>query len=475
MRPNFEWRQFARANNLHRDTRFQAQEYLDRFVHVYESVINANQYGVTAIHYSNSTFDDGAILNRWSEEKLWFQKVSARALAAKKHRVVDFRFKNIHKERRSYATRKKRALKVNFTHNTEAVLWSHNPQHAIVENTPLAEITYHIDNCSIHDNYGPIIDTHRDAYSSANIFHWKFWSNTFANNSRGGIAVHLPDTYDLLASKEHTFWVSASMSREFSRLQATCRRFGDLQLTENRFEQNWDFYVRLSGYYAFANMSSNNYTDNYAIEGDGIVSLDGMEKQLIMERNRMSNNWVSSERQLMRRVAQFAHFQGNWMIRVRTDSHSVRSGGFDVRSYIQFNYIQNNWFIEAGGDYVDNRPRSFAIGAFGVQLVDIHYNRLKNALMDFEVVAGCKASLFSTTCTTTMMQNTLIAENIRSRHDEHHIQLVRRRDRGRRCAASVRRRRLEYLHNRQLYALLFDRRIFLELLVASAKGKRPLA
>lgn len=47
-----------------------------RFVHVYESVIDNNQYGVSAVHYSNLTFQDGAVLNRWSEEKIWFQKVS---------------------------------------------------------------------------------------------------------------------------------------------------------------------------------------------------------------------------------------------------------------------------------------------------------------------------------------------------------------------------------------------------------------
>jgi hypothetical protein len=46
------------------------------FVHVYESVIEHNQYGVSAIHYSNLTFEDGTVLNRWSEEKIWFQKVS---------------------------------------------------------------------------------------------------------------------------------------------------------------------------------------------------------------------------------------------------------------------------------------------------------------------------------------------------------------------------------------------------------------
>lgn len=65
-------------------------------------------------------------------------------------------------------------------------------------------------------------------------------------------------------------------------------------MTENRFESNRDFYVRVAGYFAFANMSSNNYTDNYAVDGSGIVELDGMEKQLIMERNRMYNNWVSA-------------------------------------------------------------------------------------------------------------------------------------------------------------------------------------
>lgn len=44
-------------------------------MHVYESVIDNNQYGVSAIHYSNLTHQDGAVLNRWSEEKIWFQKV----------------------------------------------------------------------------------------------------------------------------------------------------------------------------------------------------------------------------------------------------------------------------------------------------------------------------------------------------------------------------------------------------------------
>ena len=42
-----------------------AQEYLDRFVHVFESKISHNQYGVSALHYNNFTFsNDGSILLR---------------------------------------------------------------------------------------------------------------------------------------------------------------------------------------------------------------------------------------------------------------------------------------------------------------------------------------------------------------------------------------------------------------------------
>ncbi|KAI6192849.1 hypothetical protein M3Y99_01913900 [Aphelenchoides fujianensis] len=235
--------------------------YLDRFVHVYESVIANNQYGVSAVHYSNLTFADGAVLNRWSEEKIWFQKV-------------------------------------NFTDNNEAVVWIHSPQHDVPDGTPLAEITWHIDNCSIFENHGPVIDTHRDLYASANIFHWIFWSNTFENNTKSGI-----------------------------------------NMTENRFQGNTDFYVHLGGFYTFAE-------------------------------------------------------HGHWMVRVKTDSHSLRSGGMEIPSFIQFNYFQFNWFLQQGDDYVDMYPRSFAVGVFGSQKVDVHYNRLKNPLMDFELVAGCTPQIY---------------------------------------------------------------------------------
>ncbi|EGT45297.1 hypothetical protein CAEBREN_07064 [Caenorhabditis brenneri] len=286
------------------------QEYVDRFIHLYQSRVEDNQYGFSAVHYSNLTFSDGRLSNRWNNERIWLQKV-------------------------------------NFTRNTEAVLWLHSPQHVVPQGTPLAEITYHFDNCSVVDNTGPIIESHRDLYASANIFHWILWSNTFANNSRSGIAVALPDTYDLLAKQQHSFW-----------------------LTENRFERNDDFKILLDGYYAFANISSNNFTSNIAPHRFGMLEIRGMEKKLVCERNRFFFNW------------------GHWMIKIDATSQYLRQ--IDVPSFIQYNYIEKNKFIRQRADYVDMWPRSYAVGVFGAQKIDVHFNRFYNELMDFELVSGSR-------------------------------------------------------------------------------------
>uniref|UniRef100_A0A915M244 SRCR domain-containing protein n=1 Tax=Meloidogyne javanica TaxID=6303 RepID=A0A915M244_MELJA len=290
------------------------QEYLDRFLHVYDSIISENQYAVSAVHHSNLTLiDDSAIVNRYAQDKLWFQRV-------------------------------------NFTGNIDSVLWVHSPEYNVIKGTPLAEITWHIDNCSVTDNKGPIVDTHRDLYSSANIFHWNFWSNTFANNTGAAIFVHLPDLWDLRSVKKHSFW-----------------------LTENRFESNLNFVVHLSGYYTFANISSNNFTDNFAPKDLGIVQLLGMEKRLIMERNRFFTNW------------------GAWIVRYEAYSQALFSE--EVPAFIQYNYFQFNRFLRPSDEYAEMWPRSYCVGIFGTQRVEIHFNRLRNVLLDFELVAGCKPQL----------------------------------------------------------------------------------
>lgn len=81
-----------------------AQEYLDRFTHIYESIIRKNQYAISAVYYNNLMFENsGDVLGRFSEEKLWLQKV-------------------------------------NFSQNVNAVLWIQNLQHEITLETPIAQV-----------------------------------------------------------------------------------------------------------------------------------------------------------------------------------------------------------------------------------------------------------------------------------------------------------------------------------------------
>lgn len=82
------------------------------------------------------------------------------------------------------------------------------------------------------------------------------------------------------------------------------------------------------------------------------------------------------------------------MVRIETLSQSLRSiNGAEIPAIVQYNYFQFNHFISKIDDYVDMWPRSYALGIFGTQKIDVHFNRFRNVLMDFELVAGCSVSL----------------------------------------------------------------------------------
>lgn len=83
------------------------------------------------------------------------------------------------------------------------------------------------------------------------------------------------------------------------------------------------------------------------------------------------------------------------MIRIETLSQSLRSfNSLEIPAFIQYNYFQYNYFINKIDDYIDMWPRSYALGIFGTQKIDIHFNRFYNMLMDFELVAGCNVNYF---------------------------------------------------------------------------------
>ncbi|KRX14147.1 HHIP-like protein 1 [Trichinella nelsoni] len=293
-------------------------EYLDPFLHMRACTIENNQYGVSAIHYSSFyRADDGSILLRNRRTQLWFHKS-------------------------------------NFTRNSQAVIWVNGPLlFDASQSSPVAVIEYFIDNCSVALNNGSIIETHRDLHRSANAFKWKVWQSTMLDNRDSGMSIALPDPHYLDPNFEHRF-----------------------ELRETRFQDNENFHLELSGYLAWVNISSNNFTRNRARDGHGLIKLTGMEKELIMERNRWRYN------------------RCRWVVSYDIKSHALFKTKVSARVF--YNYFFDNYFLSPEDEYAENWPRSFAFGLFGLQQVDLHYNNFRNHLLDFEAVAGLKGAMLKT-------------------------------------------------------------------------------
>ncbi|KRY48455.1 HHIP-like protein 1, partial [Trichinella britovi] len=293
-------------------------EYLDPFLHMRACTIENNQYGVSAIHYSSFyRVDDGSILLRNRRTQLWFHKS-------------------------------------NFTRNSQAVIWVNGPLlFDASQSSPVAVIEYFIDNCSVALNNGSIIETHRDLHRSANAFKWKVWQSTMLDNRDSGMSIALPDPHYLDPNFEHRF-----------------------ELRETRFQDNENFHLELSGYLAWVNISSNNFTRNRARDGHGLIKLTGMEKELIMERNRWRYN------------------RCRWVVSYDIKSHALFKTKVAARVF--YNYFFDNYFLSPEDEYAENWPRSFAFGLFGLQQVDLHYNNFRNHLLDFEAVAGLKGAMLKT-------------------------------------------------------------------------------
>lgn len=184
---------------------------------------------------------------------------------------------------------------------------------------------------------------------SANVFFWKIYRSNFYFNDWSGFQIALPDPYNFTIDTNHT-----------------------VDFSENDIAKNENFEFVLSGYYAWMNFSSNNFTLNHARPGRGLVKITGMEKELIMERNRFEFN------------------KGRFMFSYNILSQSITKQFVPARMW--YNYIEQNYFLNIDQPVVESWPRSYAIGLLGLQKVNISYNNVNNPLLDFEIVVGLRGS-----------------------------------------------------------------------------------
>uniref|UniRef100_A0A915K0I4 SRCR domain-containing protein n=1 Tax=Romanomermis culicivorax TaxID=13658 RepID=A0A915K0I4_ROMCU len=179
-----------------------------------------------------------------------------------------------------------------------------------------SKVEYFIDNCSISLNNGGIVQSHRDLYASTNVFSWKIYRSNFFRNQNFALRIALPNPANYI--RNHT-----------------------IDLTENEFRHNLNFKLKLGGFYSWMNFSSNNFSSNQAKSDGGLLHIWGMEKEMVMERNRFT-----------------------------------------------FNYFEQNYFLANDQPKIEHYPRSYALGIFGVQKVNVSYNNIHNPLFDFELISG---------------------------------------------------------------------------------------
>ncbi|XP_035215433.1 protein bark beetle-like, partial [Stegodyphus dumicola] len=206
----------------------------------------------------------------------------------------------------------------------------------------LAEINYTIINCTMLENSKVLLHYSRDIRNSNNLFHWTINNTLIENNAEGGIDIRLP----------YVWQYSENFTHSFAMHNCSLRR-------------NRGFEFSISGHFARINISQNIFENNICKKG--ILSFLGMEKELLIEDNFISNNSA-------------AHG-----IEFNLQSHANKFGV--VPASFRRNIVTHNLDIGSGQKF-GYQPTSYAVGIRGVQLINITRNLFENINMQFELLAG---------------------------------------------------------------------------------------
>ncbi|XP_042894789.1 protein bark beetle [Parasteatoda tepidariorum] len=206
----------------------------------------------------------------------------------------------------------------------------------------LAEINYTLINCTIKENRKGLLHYSRDIRNSNNLFHWTINSTAFERNGEGGVDIRLPYVWQYSENYTHSFAMHDCL-----------------------FKNNNKFEFSISGHFARVNLSRSLFESNICKRG--ILSFSGMEKELLVESNYITNN-----------SAVFG-------VEFNLQSHANKFGL--VPAYFRKNIITHNRDIGVGQKF-GYQPTSYALGARGVQSINVTHNIFDNPNLQFELLTG---------------------------------------------------------------------------------------
>ncbi|KAL3244016.1 hypothetical protein MRX96_019591 [Rhipicephalus microplus] len=209
----------------------------------------------------------------------------------------------------------------------------------------LAEIVYNLTGNQISNNQGGISHYSRDLRSSNNLFHWIINKTEF-NNNHGGIDLRLPYVWDYNENYTHS-----------------------VVLTNSTIKSNRNFKLRIDGHFARFNATWNTVENNECSPGDGVFTIAGMEKEMLIRENLFLNN------------------KGKYVVEFNLESHSERFSVVSANFY--YNILESNHPDASSGMTSDHyEPSSYTVSIRGVQRINITQNLLVNPAHEFEFLAG---------------------------------------------------------------------------------------
>lgn len=207
----------------------------------------------------------------------------------------------------------------------------------------LSEINYTLIGNKFLRNNGGIVQYSRDIRNSNNLFHWTLNDSSIQDNLSGGFDVKLPYVWQYNENFTHS-----------------------LSIHNNTIVRNNDFEFIIDGHFARFNMSQNIFTDNRCKLG--LISINGMEKEMLIQDNRIEDNFVQ------------------FVVELNLQSHADKFGVVEA-NFIK-NIIRNN--RESSKKVVIDKyhPETYAMALRGVQEVNITRNIFENRNLQFEFLAG---------------------------------------------------------------------------------------
>ncbi|XP_076442507.1 protein bark beetle-like [Babylonia areolata] len=211
----------------------------------------------------------------------------------------------------------------------------------------VATIRYNISLCKFLGNKAGILAEHNHVDFANNVWHWYIGDlTTFENTEHGGVEIEVPRVNDFNERMKHKVTVKECI-----------------------FKNNWDFAFTIKGYYADVQIEDNRFDNNLCRLG--LVSVLGMEKNMSLVNNKMSNN------------------VGRHMLDINILSHSEYSA--PVQGIMENNTIQNNRYEGLDPPGYANTPKTFAVAFKGVQNMTANRNLFSNPDLDYELIAGVTA------------------------------------------------------------------------------------